>query len=81
MFISVRLEIRADEGRIDDNDLKLAGIGKLESLHIKENGNYDSDDSDSLLSQPCSDNTSSNYSVNTDNDENTKDLICTKMLL
>lgn len=55
-----RLETRAHEGRIDEEDLKLAGIGRLtqETLHIDEQGNYDSDDTDSLLSQPRSDNTS-----------------------
>lgn len=55
-----RLETRANEGRINEEDLKLAGIGLLskETLNIKEEGNYDSDDADSTLSQPCSDNTS-----------------------
>lgn len=60
------LEIRADEGRVKAEDLKLAGIDKIiadtmESEHHK----YDSDDSDSMLSQPAS----NTHSYDFDDDE------------
>lgn len=57
-YIYFRLEIRADEGRVDEGDLQSAGIGNLtkDSLQSNDNddGHYDSDDTDSLLSQPGS---------------------------
>lgn len=50
-----RLGIRADEGRIDDLDLQLAGLTK-DSLPFNEieKKHYDSDDTDSMVSQPGS---------------------------
>lgn len=71
--IHFRLEIRADEGRVDEADLQSAGIVNLTkgALHPNEgeDGHYDSDDTDSLLSQPGSDHSDQSLDVLDINDD------------
>lgn len=67
------MEIRADEGRIDECDLQLAGITNLTKellqLNDDDEGHYDSDDTDSLLSQPGSDRSDFSLDILDINDE------------
>lgn len=53
------MEIRAEEGRVNESDLQVAGVSNLTKGSLQMNdddeGHYDSDDTDSLLSQPGSD--------------------------
>lgn len=72
-YIHFRLEIRADEGRVDEGDLQLAGIGNLTKDLLQQNdndeGHYDSDDTDSLLSQPGSDRSDQSLDILDINDD------------
>lgn len=67
------MEIRADQGRVDESDLQLAGIPSLtkETLQCNDDdeGHYDSDDTDSLLSQPGSDHSDLSLDVLDMNDD------------
>lgn len=60
-FMVHRLEIRADEGRVNTEDLQLAGVNQLLEDITKADHKYNSDDSDSMLSQPASDNHSFDF--------------------
>lgn len=68
-FSCPSLNIRADEGRVTEADLKSAGVNRLMAEKSNEEHKYNSDDSDSLLSQPAS----NNHSFDFDEDEFTID--------
>lgn len=67
------MEIRADEGRVDKGDLQLAGIAGLTEESLQSNDgvdrHYDSDDTDSLLSQPGSDHSDRSLDILDEDDD------------
>lgn len=49
------MEVRADEGRVDEEDLQIAGLSsKFIADKNGDENRYDSDNDDSMMSQPSS---------------------------